>query len=183
MITKARATVEDLYHVPENRKAEIVNGELVLMSPTGAKPGRAASEIYISLREYERRERSGYAAPDNVGFIVDLPNRTSFSPDAAFYVGESPAMEFVEGAPALAVEVRSENDYGANAERGMALKRADYFAAGTQVVWDVDLLSDDVVKVYRATNPDELTVYRRGEVAEAEPAVPGWKFPVDNLFE
>ena len=47
-------------------------------------------------------------------------------------------MRFVEGAPTLAVEVRSEGDYGASAERDMAAKRADYFEAGTLVVWDVD---------------------------------------------
>ncbi len=28
----------------------------------------------------------------------------------------------------------------------------------------------------------EPTIYHRGEVAEAEPAVPGWTFPVDALF-
>ena len=61
-------------------------------------------------------------------------------------------------------------------------KRVDYFAAGTQVVWDVDLLSDEVVKVYRASDPAHPTVYRRGEEAEAEPAVPGWSMPVNDLF-
>jgi hypothetical protein len=39
-----------------------------------------------------------------------------------------------------------------------------------------------VVKVYRYTDPDNPTIYRRGEVAEAEPAVPGWTMPVDELF-
>jgi len=51
------------------------------------------------------------------------------------------------------------------------------------VVWDVDLRGPDVVRVYRAAAPDAPTVYRRGEVAEAEPAVPGWRFPVDRLFQ
>lgn len=64
----------------------------------------------------------------------------------------------------------------------MAAKRADYFAAGTKVVWDVDLLSEDVVRVYRSTSPDTPTVYRRGDTAEAEPAVPGWKMQVDDLL-
>nr|MBA2733877.1 Uma2 family endonuclease [Acidobacteriota bacterium] len=58
-----------------------------------------------------------------------------------------------------------------------------YFAAGTLVVWDVDLLSDDVVKVYRASDPDNPKIYRRGEIAEAEPAVRGWQMLVDELFE
>ena len=47
-------------------------------------------------------------------------------------------MKFVEGTPTLAVEVRSEEDYGPTAESEMAEKRADYFEAGTLVVWDVN---------------------------------------------
>jgi hypothetical protein len=64
----------------------------------------------------------------------------------------------------------------------MAARRADYFAAGTLVVSDVDLLSDDVVKVYRASDPNNPAVYCRGQAAEAEPAVSGWAMPVDELF-
>ena len=81
----------------------------------------------------------------------------------------------------FAVEVRSEGDYGPRAEREMAAKRADYFAAGTLVVWDVDLLSENVVRVYRAERT-RSTFYRRGEIADAEPAVPGWTISVDDLF-
>ena len=92
-------------------------------------------------------------------------------------------MRFIVGAPDFAVEVRSENDYGPAAERAIARKRADYFAAGTLVVWDVDVQSQDVVKVYRASDPDNPTIYRRGDIAEAEPAVPGWRMPVNELFE
>jgi Uma2 family endonuclease len=65
----------------------------------------------------------------------------------------------------------------------MAAKRADYFAAGTLVVWDVDLLGDDVIRVYRAGNPNHPMIYRRGDRAEAEPAVPGWSMLVDELFD
>jgi Uma2 family endonuclease len=92
-------------------------------------------------------------------------------------------MRFPEGAPIFAVEVRSENDYGPAAEQAMQEKRADYFACGTLVVWDVDLLSEDVIKVYRANDPDNPTIYRRGETAEAEPAVPGWRLRVDDLLD
>jgi Uma2 family endonuclease len=140
-------------------------------------------EIFVAPRDYARRTAHGRAVIDNAGFRAHLPDRDSFSPDAALYVGPDPGMRFFEGAPRFAVEVRSEGDYGAAAEQAMARKRADYFAAGTVVVWDVDLLSDDVVRVYRATEPDRPTIYRRGEEAEAEPAVPGWRMPFDALFE
>jgi len=182
MSIKTEATIEDLYRVPENSKAEIVNGQLVIMAATGFLPGRAGGEIYMSLREYERRTKSGYALPNNIGFILNLPNRRSFSPDAAFYKGKPTGGKFLEGASIFAVEVRSENDYGDAAEEAMAAKRRDYFAAGTLVVWDVDVLKEEVVRVYRASNPEQPQVYHRGEVAEAEPAVPGWLMPVDDLF-
>jgi Uma2 family endonuclease len=181
MSTKTQATIEDLYLV--DGKAEIVNGEIIYMSPTGGKLSVASFEIAVSLREYARRTGIGRAVTDNAGFRVNLPQRQSFSPDAAFYMGDAPSMKFFEGAPVFAVEVRSENDYGARAEKHIIAKRTDYFAAGTLVVWDVDLLGDDVVRVYRASNPDTPKIYRRGDVAEAEPAVPDWSMPVDNLFE
>lgn len=183
MTTKTEATVDDLYRVPENGKGEIVNGELVLMPPTGGVPGRAAGEIYISLNEYERRVGGGYAFPDNVGFIVNLPHRRSFSPDAAFYKGDLRGGLFLEGAPVFAVEVRSTDDYGPAAEKHMADKRADYFAAGTLVVWDVDVLRDKIVSVYRASDPTSPTVYRSDEAAEAEPAVPGWRMVVNAVLD
>jgi Uma2 family endonuclease len=182
MSIKTQATIEDLYHVPDNGKAEIVNGELRLMSPTGGLASSAALEIVVSLRTHARRTGVGRAYADNTGFVVNLPNRKSFSPDAAFYVGPPPSGEFLEGAPVFAVEVRSKGDYGPQAEKEMAAKRRDYFAAGTLVVWDVDVLRSEIVRVFRASDPDNPTVYRRGEVAEAEPAVPGWKMPVEDLF-
>ena len=183
MDTKHRATIDDLYHVPDNQKAEIVNGEVVVMPPTGEEPGYAGDEIYVSLRTHARRIGVGRAVADNKGFRVNLPHRESFSPDAAYYVGPRSGMKFFQGAPVFAVEVRSENDYGPKAEAAMQSKRSDYFASGAEVVWDVDLLSKDVVRVYRASDPSRSTIYRRGEIAEAEPAVPGWTFAVDDLFE
>lgn len=177
---KRPATIDDLYAV--HGKAELVGGRIMLMHPTGAWPNRAAGNIYISLRAYERDTGQGRAYTDNIGFVVDLPNRKSFSPDVAFHSGDHLSMKFLIGAPVFAVEVRSEGDYGPKAEREMAAKRADYFAAGTRVVWDVDLQSDDVVRVYRADEPETPDVYRRGDVAEAEPALPGWQMPVDELF-
>ena len=180
MSAKLRATIEDLYQV--DGKAEIVDGEIVYMSPTGAAPNYAALQIWKRLDDYSRRTKTGLAVSDNAAFHVNLPNRESFSPDVAFHTGKWTGMKFFEGAPVFAVEVRSEGDYGPAAERRMAKKRTDYFAAGTQVVWDVNLLSDDVIKRYTSADPNEPRMYRRGELASAEPAVPGWSMSVDDVF-
>lgn len=49
-------------------------------------------------------------------------------------------------------------------------------------MWDVDVLREQVVRVYRAGDPEHPAIYGRGEVAEAEPALPGWSMLVDDLF-
>ena len=120
-----------------------------------------------------------------MGFAVGVlsSGRESFSPDASYFLGHFPLneMRFLEGAPTFAVEVRSENDYGDAAEMAMAAKRADYFEAGTAVVWDVDPVNE-VVRKYGADFPDQPIVFARGQEADAEPAVPGWRMAVDRTF-
>jgi Uma2 family endonuclease len=109
--------------------------------------------------------------------------RESFSPDASYFLGPFPAnsMRFLVGPPVFAVEVRSESDYGVPADLARAAKRADYFEAGTLVVWDVDPIADRILK-YRSDAPEQPEVFIRGQVADAEPAVPNWTIAVDSIF-
>ena len=181
MTTHTRATLRDLSQA--QGKAELVDGQVVPMAPTGDAPGTAGDEIYFSLRKYVEQTGVGHAVGENKAFRVDLPGRDSFSPDAAYYTGPRTGMKFYATAPAFAAEVRSEGDYGPAAEQARAGKRADYFAAGTLVVWDVDLLDRSVVvRKYTAADPDHPVCFGRGQIADAEPAVPGWRMRVDELF-
>jgi len=174
------ANVADLYQV--KGKAEIVDGRMVRMPPTGALPGYAAGEIFFSLKHYEKANKNGTAIGDNVGFIVNLANRRSFSPDAAFWAGRAPSMRFYEGAPLFAVEVRSDSDYGPAAERAIVRKRQDYFAAGTQALWEVDLMGDIVIQLWHAGNVEAPKCFKRGSMAHAMPVLPGWQMSVNELF-
>lgn len=172
------ATLEDLFAV--EGKAELVDGRLILMTPAGDDHNTAGGNVFFSLKAYQRTVGGGRPYTDGMTFVT---SRRTFSPDTAWYVGKRGGRTVIHGTPTLAVEVRSEEDYGPAAERRMAAKRAAYFESGTQVVWDVDVMRENLIRVYRADDPGYATVYRRGETAEAEPAVPGWRFPVDELFD
>jgi Uma2 family endonuclease len=177
------ATLADLEKV--DGKAELIAGRIVHFMPTGYQPNRVAFRIARSLDDHAEATGRGVAFTDNMGFgVPKLPSgRESFSPDASYYTGPPPAnpMKFVRGAPTFATEVRSEGDYGDAAEEEMAAKRADYFLAGTLVVWDVDPIAQCVWK-YQADSPDQPIQFGRGDQADAEPAVPGWRMPVDRIF-
>jgi Uma2 family endonuclease len=136
----SNATPFSLYHV--EGQAELVNGKIVRPPFHDFLTARIIMEIVTSLYDFNDRAIRGEVFTSTLGYVVPrLPSgRESFCPDASFYDGPPPAnpMRFVEGPPTFAVEVRSENDHGPAAEEAMADKRADYFAAGTLVVWDVD---------------------------------------------
>ncbi len=178
-----RATVDDLYR--ETGKAELIKGRIVPLMPTGRRPNRIAGRIFKSLDDYSLAVRRGEAYTDNMGFVVPelSSGRESFSPDASYYFGPFPPneMRFIAGPPTFAVEVRSESDYGESAEAELAAKRADYFEAGTLVVWDVDPVAETIT-IYRHDAPDRPEPRGRGQTADAEPAVPGWNIMVDRVF-
>ncbi len=181
-LTTPRATLADLER--EAGKAELVGGRLVPLMPTGHRPNVVAGRIFRRLAEYVDATGRGVAYTDNMGFTVPelSTGRESFSPNAAYYTGPLPGqqMRFVEGPPDFAAEVRSENDYGPAAEVALAAKRAEYFEAGTRVVWDVDPVAG-VVRRYLPNEPVPV-VFGAGADADAEPAVPGWRLVVNWLM-
>jgi hypothetical protein len=131
------ATLDDLYRT--EGKAELIDGRIVMDMASGVRPSEVASNIYVSLRRQVCSTKKGRAFNDKLGYVVpQLPSgRESFNADASYYDGPLPTnlMRFIQGPPTFAAEVRSEFYYGATADAEYAAKRADYFAAGTLVVW------------------------------------------------
>ncbi len=181
--TATRATLDDLMGV--EGKAELISGVIVPKMGTGSRPARVGGRIYRFLDDYAVATGRGVAHPDGCTFAVPelSSGRESFVPDASYYSGPMPAndMRFIDGAPDFAIEVRSDNDYGPAPEREMAAKRADYFEAGTLVVWDVDPVAK-TVRAYSASAPDSPRLFAATDTADAEPHLPGWRLPLAGVF-
>ena len=181
--TTARETIADLARV--GGKAELIGGRIVHLMATGFRPKVVAGRLFRSLADYADATGRGVALTDNMGYAVPelTSGRESFSPDVSFYDGPFSYhdMKFLNGPPTLAIEVRSEGDYGPAADRSIAAKRADYFEAGTLVVWDVDPKAD-LVRSYLSTDPERPIPFERGKVADAGTALVGWSIAVDRIF-
>ena len=178
-----RSLVEELSRV--DGKAEIIHGQIVHLPMAGCWPGIACGEILYSLHGYAKVTKYGCSFGSRAGFLVDLPHRKSFCPDTGYYIRPTCGNGILRGCACLRGGKSVMRKIMApllNAR--WPAKRADYFAAGTLVVWDVDLLSDAVVRIFRDGDPDHpAIIYRRGQTAEAEPAVPAWTMLVDDLFD
>lgn len=179
--TTRRATIEDLYNAPDDGMYELVDGKLVHMPLSGFGHSRVADRIRDLLVPYEEATGSGYALSDGIGYLVDLPRRQSFGPDASYSLIKPDDEDlFITGAPVFAAEIRSKGDYGAKGDHEAAAKRDDYFAAGTRAVWDVN--RHDRTITLHTPDAEEPLVFHPGDTAHAEPALPGWRVAVDDLF-
>ena len=179
------ATLDDLYGV--EGKAELVAGRIVRYEHQGFLANRWGLELAPSLQGHAASIDSGVVMPRSLIYALHPPlrsGRASISPDISFYRGPRPAdsMGPIVGPPTFAVEIRERRDHGPGVVLDRQQKRADYFEAGTAVVWDVDPEAR-VIRSYRGDPATPVATFHPGDAADAEPAVPGWRVAVADLFQ
>jgi Uma2 family endonuclease len=183
MATRTRLTAEDLWRMPAaDVRRELVNGEVVEMSPVSVLHGRISGRIYRRLAEHAERLGAGEALVGDVGFILDLPGdpeRVRAS-DVAFVARERlgterPARGFFRGAPDLAVEVLSPSDHSVDVQR----KVRDWLEGGARLVWVV-APEAGTATVYRADGSARLV--RERDSLEGEDVLPGLQIPLADVL-
>jgi Uma2 family endonuclease len=177
MATKARLTAQDLWQLGEgDTRRELVDGEVREMAPAGGVHGEVTGRINHGLVEYVKRHGGGKVLVGDVGFVLDLPHDPERvrAPDVAFMAtarlpeGRLP-VEFLRGAPDLAVEVLSPSDNPVDVQQ----KVRDYLEAGARLVW-VIAPAARTATIYRADGSARL---------DGDDVLPGLAIPLAELFE
>ena len=134
-------TAEELLVLPDDgNRYELVQGELVVMSPGAVIPTVVAGNIFGRLWTFLRRHRFGVCGISEARFVLQRGPDTVRAPDV-WFIGKERIPEgglppgYWPGTPDLAVEVLSPSDRFTAVLR----KAQDYLAAGTGLVWVVDL--------------------------------------------
>ena len=176
--TATEADVLAALEAPRKRLCELVDGVLVEKAM-----GFGESVLALFLAEL----LNAFVRPRNLGLvsgpdgILRLGAGNVRIPDVAFTSWDRlpgrrrPAAPIPDLAPDLAVEVLSPSNTAAE----MARKRAEYFAAGVQLVWEVDPRAR-AVRVY--TTPDRMTELRDTDVLSGGAVLPGFGLVVRDLF-
>jgi Uma2 family endonuclease len=174
-------TADDLWKMSRTgTRQELVRGELRTMPPAGFDHGAQVVNLTVPLGQHVRAHRLGVVVGAETGFLLARDPDTVRAPDIGFVRQERiPATgnprAYWPGPPDLAVEVVSPNDTVFEVDE----KVQEWLAAGTALVWVVNP-RQRTVTVYRA--PADVTILRESDVLDGRATVPGFQYPVADIF-
>jgi Uma2 family endonuclease len=181
MVATKRITIEDLAALPpEFDRYELIEGELVEVSPASGDHGEVGSELHGRLWAYLHGRIVGRLFILDPGFVIARNPDTLLAPDIAFVSAErlAPGQRFpqyVGFAPDLAIEVVSPS----NSRRELQRKVRLYLAAGTRLIWLVRPAQRTVTVIGRDQPERVLT---ENDTLDGGAVLPGFTLPLRELF-
>ena len=179
--SRSPITAEELFELPDDGgRCELVNGEIIRLEPGGAEHGVVTARIGHLIQEFVTANALGLCCGVGTGFILQRDPDVVRAPDAAFVAsGRIPEtgvpVSYWPFAPDLLVEVVSPSDRLADVH----VKIAEYFAAGTRLVWLVEP-ETRMVHLYRSAR--QVDVLGMDDALDGGDVLPGFRSPVRNLF-
>jgi len=181
-ITEKLVSAEELWRMPESldgTRYELLQGELIQMTPAGARHGQTAVLVGSILCTFVKEKRLGHVVSNDTGVFTEKDPDTVLAPDLAYWRRETlPELPegFAEVAPDLAVEVVSPSDSQSYVHR----KVLHYLDHGVPLVWVVDPKARTVT-VYRSRR-DVCILSETEEITGGE-VLPGFSCRVGEFFE
>ncbi len=165
--------------LPDGKRYEYVNGELIDMGNSGMEHGFIASVLNVLIGSYVLTHKLGVICDSSTAFTLQTGNKRS--PDLSFISKERLQglkrlpKGYFQGAPDLAVEVISPS----NTYEEIHDKLTEYFDNGCRLAW-VIYPDEQYVLVYHQPHPDRLL--KLSDCLEGEDLLPGFSLAIADLF-
>ena len=157
-------------------QVELIDGKIVLMSPSGYESDEVAFEFGRQLANWTKPRQLGRVTGAGAGF--NLPNSDTRAPDVSFVQAErlrrSPR-SFAQLAPDLMVEVKSPTD----SLKGLRAKIDEFLEQGTSVGI---LIHPEQRWLEIRRSGQEPLVLKDGDVLMLPDLLPGWELQVSELW-
>ena len=164
----------------EGKRAELVRGDLIVMTPAGGRHGQVAHKVALVIGNHVLDRNLGRVFAAETGFLLQRGPDTVRAPDVAFVAadrlgrGDIPT-GFLEMAPDLAVEVVSPSD----SATAVQAKVDDWLRAGTRLVWVIDPEARSVT-VHSPAHP--AAVFPESNTLDGAPVFSDFRVSVRDLF-
>jgi Uma2 family endonuclease len=180
MITTRQITVDEFETMSLEGRWELVDGELVAMTPSSERSSSTGANIVALLFNHVIPNRLGRVYNAEGGFVLFPDRQTVRAPDVAFVAAERVAEgdardHFSRLAPDLAVEVLSPSD----SLRETREKVGMYLEAGARLVWLVDPMEQTVMVFRPDAETETLDVTM---TIDGGDVLPGFSAPVAAMF-
>ena len=180
MADTTRLTIEEFETLPLEGRWELIDGELVEMSPAADESASIGANVMGLLWSFVRPRRLGRLYTAEGGFVLFPDRPTVRVPDIAFVLAErapegKARKRFPRLAPDLVVEVLSPSDRTSD----VVAKLEMYQEAGVRLIWlvDPDALTVTVIAAGHATK-----ILQVGDVLDGGDVLPGFSVPVAEIF-
>ena len=177
--TRVRFTYEDYLNTPEDKRYELLDGELIMVSSPNIPHQRTEMELAFRVIGFVKRHDLGVVlfAPTD----VILSDTDVVQPDLLFISRERMHIishNAIHGAPDLVVEILSPS----TARRDLTYKRRLYAKHGVKEYWQVNIDERRVTVLSLGDNDYEVAaIYGSGETLTS-PVLPGFALAVDEIF-
>ena len=177
--TRVRFTYEDYLNTPEDKRYELLDGELIMVSSPNIPHQNTLRELVFCVIRFVKRHDIGEAlfAPTD----VVLSNNDVVQPDMLFISRERMSIityDNIQGAPDLVVEILSPS----TAQRDLTVKRRLYAKHGVKEYWQVNIDDRQVTVLSLGDNDYEVAaIYGSGETLTS-PILPGFTLAIDEIF-
>lgn len=174
-------TVEDLKQFQQqhpNHRLELVDGAIIVMSPSGYESDEIAAAIIAQLWTWVNPRRLGRVTASSAGFKLPNADADVRAPDASFVKAERlkrTTEDFANLVPDLIFEVRSKTD-------DLDILRAkiqQFLDLGTTVGALVDYRTQ-TIEVHR--NQAEPVTLQNGDRFTVPELLPGWEMAVSSIW-
>lgn len=176
---KPRKTVDDLLALPPETRAELIEGEITVMTASPFRPHQSAlNSINVAIWNHLAARGGGsvFIAP----LDVHLPTGDVVEPDLIFLAAANPARteDWIRGVPDLLVEALSVHSH----DRDRFVKKALYERNGVPEYWIVDP-EERTIEVFRLRDGRyEPSGYLREGDRLATPLLTGLSIEVAGIF-
>ncbi|MEO8394240.1 MAG: Uma2 family endonuclease [Chloroflexota bacterium] len=173
----------ELSNLPENenKRLELIEGELIEMPPAGGKHGGIVFQIGLPVGMHVKQHKLGYVTAAETGYVLhrnpdgkDTVRAADLGFVAAGCLPDGLPSGHIPFAPDFAVEVVSPSDRADQIEK----KVTEYLQYGTRLLWVVYPATKTVV-AYTSTS---MRRFEMGETLDGGDVLPGLTLAVADIF-